>query len=106
MSREKSPDLNTCVQEVLREETRLRSTQSITSEPKIFFPSQEPAPVDDIALLIARGQKPQCYECKQYGHAARNCRQKLFCNYCKRNGRVISEMVMSSLNVQDGLKRN
>ena len=55
MSREKSPDLNTCVQEVLREETRLRSIQSIISEPKIFLTSQEPAPVDDIALLTARG---------------------------------------------------
>ena len=58
---------------------------------RFFFTSQEPAPVDDIALLTVRGQKPQCYECKKYGHVARNCRQKLFFNYCKRNGHVISE---------------
>lgn len=31
----------------------------------------------------------QCFECKGYGRL--NCKKKKFCNYCKRNGHIISE---------------
>ena len=90
MNRETSPDLDTCVQEVLREETRLSSHCSLPAESKVFLAQSGPSQTDETAFLTARGQKPQCFECKRYGHVARDCRQKLFCNYCKRNGHVIS----------------
>eukprot|EP00268_Persea_americana_P042906 TRINITY_DN42998_c0_g1_i1.p1 TRINITY_DN42998_c0_g1~~TRINITY_DN42998_c0_g1_i1.p1 ORF type:complete len:254 (-),score=43.67 TRINITY_DN42998_c0_g1_i1:1786-2547(-) len=68
MNREISPDLDTCVQEVLREEIRLPSQHNITNEPKAFaIPTSE-----DIALLTSTGQKTQCFDCKGYGHLAQD----------------------------------
>ena len=91
MNRENSPDLNTYVQEVLREEIRLMSQQSLITKPKALLTTPALTPIKEIALLAARGQKTQCHECKGYGHLARNCRKKLFCNYCKRTRHIISE---------------
>ena len=55
--------------EVLREETRLSSHCSLPEETKIFLAQSEPSQTDEAAFLTARGQKPQCFECKRYGHA-------------------------------------
>lgn len=91
MNRETSPHLDTCVQEVLREEIRLQSQHSLMEEPKAFIaPSAAPA-FDEKALIAGKGQPLQCFDCKEYGHISRNCKKKKFCNYCKRNGHVISE---------------
>lgn len=32
--------------------------------------------------------KVQCFKCKGYGHVARNCKTKIFSNYCKKNGHI------------------
>lgn len=37
MNREVSPDLDTCVQEVLREELQLQSQHVLTEDPKAFI---------------------------------------------------------------------
>ena len=88
MNRENSANLDTCFQEVLREELRLTSERSILEEPKAFL-----APLlADLALLATPNPKPtQCYECKGFGHIAKNCRKKLVCRYCKRTGHVIDD---------------
>lgn len=69
MNREASPDLDTCVQEVLREEIWLVTRHSLITDPKALLttpaPNPTPTPTDKIALLIARGQQPQCHECKR-----------------------------------------
>ena len=67
------------------------SQQSLITEPKALLTTPALTPIKEIALLAARGQKTQCHECKGYGHLARNCRKKLFCNYCKRTRHIISE---------------
>ena len=90
VNREISPDLDTCIQEVLREETRLLSTHSLNAEPKALLTQPAPSSADETTMFTTRGQKPRFYECKKYGHVAQDCRRKLFCNYCKRNGHVIS----------------
>ena len=74
MNRETFPDLNTCIQEVLQEETRLKSTRSLVNESKVSLTNKDFTPVDEAPLLTARGQRPQCHECKKYGQIARNCR--------------------------------
>lgn len=85
LNRETTPDLETCLQEVLREETRLQSQNSV-EESKGFASSS----TTDSALLV-KNQKVQCYECKECGHVAQNCKKKTFCNYCKKIGHVILE---------------
>lgn len=84
---EKYKQILTRVQEALREEIWLSSQRAITEEPEAFItPASE-----DTAPLTARGQKVKCYECKGYGHVARNCEKKQFCNYCKKTGHLISD---------------
>lgn len=70
LNRETTPDLETCLQEVLGEETRLQSQNSI-EESKVFAASS----TTDSALLV-KNQKVQCYECKECGHVAQNCKRK------------------------------
>ena len=74
MNRENSPDLDMCIQEVLREKTHLSSTHSLTEEPKALLTQPAPSSADETTMFITRGQKLQCYECKKYGHVARDCR--------------------------------
>ena len=88
MNRENSANLDTCFQEVLREELRLTSQRAILEEPKALL---APLPAN-FALLATPNQKPtQCYECKGFGHLAKNCRKKLVCRYCKRSGHLIDD---------------
>ena len=67
------------------------SRQSLISESKALLTTPAPHLSKETALLTTHGHKPQYHECKGYGHLAHNCRKKLFCNYCKRTGHVISE---------------
>lgn len=79
MNMEVTPDLDTCVQEILREEIRLQSQNTLNEEPKAFV-----APASDTMALISTKEKQvHCFECKGIGHVARNCKKKTFCNYCK-----------------------
>lgn len=36
------------------------------------------------------GRDVKCYSCQGFGHIAKDCKTK-FCNYCKREGHVITE---------------
>ena len=85
MNKEVSPDLKNCVQEVLQEETRLRSQHSLVDDTKAFVAPSS----DDAVLLVPR--TVQCLECKGYGHVAKNCKKTNFYNYCKRNGHINSD---------------
>lgn len=79
MNQEVSPDLDTCVQEVLREEIRLQSQHTIKDDTKAFVaPSFQNA-----TFLTTRGQKTLYYGCKGFGLLVRNCKKKNFCKYCK-----------------------
>lgn len=87
MNREIPADSDTCVQGVLREEIRLQSQTLTNYTPRAFSTQQS----EETALLAPKGQKVQCFECKGYGHIARQCKKKSFCNYCQRSGHVIYE---------------
>ena len=68
MNREVTANLDTCFQEVLREELRLKSQRAILEEPQASLASLQ----TESALLAAPNQKPtQCYECKGFGHLPR-----------------------------------
>lgn len=56
MNREVSLNLDTSVQEVIWEEIRLQSQQTITEKPKAFMASAS----KDSAVVATRGQKVQC----------------------------------------------
>ncbi|XXG90666.1 hypothetical protein AAC387_Pa12g2380 [Persea americana] len=90
MNQENSPNLDTCVQDVLWEEIRLVPQHSLMVEPKALLTTLLP-PAEETSSFTSPGQKSQCFECNGYGHIARNCRKKLFCNYCKWTGHIISE---------------
>lgn len=74
---EVTPDLDTCVQEILREEIRLQSQNTLNEEPKAFVAPSS----DTMALISTKEKQVQCFECKGFGHMARNCEKKTFYNY-------------------------
>lgn len=73
--RETSLDLDTCSGDA-REKVRLQPQNTLIEEPKAFT---VPSP-NEYALITAKDQKVQCYECKGYVHVAQNCKKKNFCN--------------------------
>lgn len=73
MNRECSPTLETCVQEVLREEIRLQSKKRLVEEPTAFHTSQETS-------FVSTNRKPV-----QRIHSTK-LQEKNVCNYCKRIG--------------------
>ncbi|XXG40077.1 hypothetical protein AAC387_Pa01g0879 [Persea americana] len=81
-------NLDTCFQEVLREELLLTSQRAILEEPKAFL---APLLADSALLATPNPKLTQCYECKSFGHIAKNCRKKLVCRYCKRSGHLIDD---------------
>ena len=77
MNKETSQDLDTCVQEVLVEELRFQSQNSVVEELRAFsayFSNKN-------ALLSTKGKPLQCYECKEFVHVSRNYKKKTVCNY-------------------------
>lgn len=72
MSRETSPNLDTCVQAVLCEEIRLQSQHSLMEERKAFIASStsSASASDEKTLIAGKGQPLQCFEWKEYGHVA------------------------------------
>lgn len=87
MNREVSPDLDTCVQEVLREQLQLKSQHVLTEDPKAFIAQL----AEEATLLTPQGSKVQCFECKGSGHEAHSCKTKIFCNCYEKSRRVISK---------------
>ena len=67
MNRESFANLDTCFQEVIREELRLTSQCTILEEPKPFL---APLPADSALLATPTSKQTQCYECKSFGHIA------------------------------------
>lgn len=66
MNLEASPDLYTCIQEVLWKDIQLQSQHTLAEEPRVFMTFHS----EDMALIIAWGQKVQCFEHEGYGHVA------------------------------------
>ena len=87
MKGEISTNLDTCFQEVLREELRLTSQRATLEEPKAFF---TPLPADSALLAPPNPKLTKCYECKSFGHIAKHCHKKLVGRYCKRSGYLIA----------------
>nr|XP_017242423.1 PREDICTED: uncharacterized protein LOC108214761 [Daucus carota subsp. sativus]XP_017254442.1 PREDICTED: uncharacterized protein LOC108224370 [Daucus carota subsp. sativus] len=87
MNRDPLPSLDTCLNDLLREEQRLL-TQDTMKEEKSEL----------VHVAYATQGKPrgrdmrnvQCFSCKGFGHYASNCSKK-FCNYCKKDGHIIKE---------------
>ena len=87
MNREFVPSLDTCPNDLFREEQRLLTQntmerQKSTSVP-MAYAAQGKAKGRDISTV-------QCFCCKGFGHYASNCSKK-FCNYCKKDGHIIKE---------------
>jgi len=74
------PTLDECLGELLREEQRLASQHGIAQDTVI-------TKIVNMAYAAqGKGRSkslPQCYNCKEFGHIAKNCNKK-FCNYCKK----------------------
>ena len=90
MNRHPSPSLETCLNEVLREEQRIftqhqLSQQSSNGPTEVAYVAKGKPPRRDTDL-----SKIQCFTCKEYGHYSSQCRRKV-CNYCKASGHIISE---------------
>ena len=85
MNRDPVPSLDACFGELLREEQRLH-TQNTMEQTRVV-------PVAYAAYSKGKGyemKKIQCYSCKRYGHIAPHCPNKV-CNYCKQPGHIIKE---------------
>ncbi|BBG97094.1 transposable element gene [Prunus dulcis] len=87
MNRESVPSLDTCLNDLLREEQRLL-TQTTMEQRR-----SASVPVAYAAQGKPRGRDMstvQCFCCKGFGHYAANCPRK-FCHYCKKDGHIIKE---------------
>ncbi|KAG6654422.1 hypothetical protein CIPAW_05G144600 [Carya illinoinensis] len=85
LNRDPVPSLDLCLGELLREEQRLSTQISMTSD-KVFSETINVA-------YAAQGQgrnKLQYFNCKKFGHIARNCSKKV-CNYCKKENHIIKD---------------
>ncbi|XP_042966592.1 uncharacterized protein LOC122300179 [Carya illinoinensis] len=85
LNRDPVPSLDICLGDLLREEQRLSTQISMTSE-NVFSET-----VNVAYAAHGRGRnKLQCFNCKEFGHIARNCPKKV-CNYCKKEGHIIKD---------------
>lgn len=90
MNRKPVPDLAECFQEILREEQRILSVETVDKAKVVN--------TTDLAFLSRDNEKPrirdvqqlQCFSCQKYGHLARDCKEK-FCRYCKKGGHILTE---------------
>lgn len=86
MNQDPSPTLDTYFNELLQEEQCFQFWAVL---------EQQKAPFN--VAYVAQGKqwlrdmsKIQCYLCKEYEHAANQCKKE-FCNYCKGAGHLVSE---------------
>ncbi|XP_040998129.1 uncharacterized protein LOC121244162 [Juglans microcarpa x Juglans regia] len=94
LNRNLVPFLDICLGELLREEQRLSTQMGMTSE-KVFSEA-----VNVAYTAQGRGRnKLQCFNCKEFGHIARNCPKKV-CNYCKKEGHLIKDCCVRPQNRQ------
>lgn len=116
MSRQPSPSLETCLNDILQEEQRQLTQTHLTQhtpngpievayvvkgKPLTRKTPQSTNGSSEVAYVV-EGKSPgrdhlgqdfskiQCYSCKEYGHYSSQCRRKI-CNYCKATGHVIVE---------------
>ena len=85
VNRDPVPTLAVCFGELLREEQRL-NTQQTMEQARVV-------PVAYATYNKGKGydmRKTQYYSCKKYGHIAPNCPNKV-CSYCKQPGHIIKE---------------
>ena len=99
MSRVPLPNLDACLQELLREEqhlaTKITLEQQRFAEAPFAYVATAKQPPRDIS-------KVQCYNCKKYGHYANQCKLKV-CKYCKVVGHVLEECRKKARNLASRL---
>ncbi|CAL8997967.1 unnamed protein product [Prunus brigantina] len=87
MNRESVPSLDTCLNDLLREEQRLHTQTTMeqrrSASVPVAYAAQGKPQGRDMSTV-------QCFCCKGFGHYAANCPRK-FCNYCKKDGHIIKE---------------
>jgi hypothetical protein len=86
MNWDPSPSLDVCFGKLLHEEQRLLTHA-------VFQHDAHPNLVAYAAYGRGKGKdmsKVQCFDCREYGHIAANCANKV-CNYCKKQGHFIKE---------------
>ncbi|KAH9667053.1 hypothetical protein KPL70_020885 [Citrus sinensis] len=87
MNRESVPSLDTCLNDLFREEQRLLTQNTMEQQKStsvlIAYAAQGKPKGRDISTV-------QCFCCKGFGHYASNCSKK-FCNYCKKDDHIIKE---------------
>ncbi|GAV64428.1 hypothetical protein CFOL_v3_07946 [Cephalotus follicularis] len=96
LNRSPVPSLSTCLNDVLREEQRLRTQHVLDNQSR-----SGPSEVAFAAMSRLAGKdmsKIQCYSCHEYGHYASHCKKKKVCNYCKCSGHVISQCTQGPQN--------
>jgi UDP-3-O-[3-hydroxymyristoyl] glucosamine N-acyltransferase len=88
MNRHPVPSLDACLSELLREEQHIVTQAAMEHRVNVI------APVS--VAYGAQGRNKgrdmhvvQCFSCKAFGHIARDYPKK-FCNYCKKQGHIIS----------------
>ena len=86
MNRHPVPSLDACLSELLREEQRIVTQAAIehraTVSVSLAYAAQGRHTSRDMRAV-------QCFSCKAFGNIARDCHKK-FCNYCKKQGHIIS----------------
>ncbi|XP_071728389.1 uncharacterized protein [Rutidosis leptorrhynchoides] len=87
MNRDPVPSLDTCLNDLFREEQRLLSQSNLEKQRSTTV----------LIAYLAHGKSRerdmhnvQCFCCKEFGHYASNCPKK-FCNYRKKDGHFIKE---------------
>ena len=82
------PSLDACLSELLREEQRIvtqaamEHRATVSALVSVAYAAQGRHTGRDMRVV-------QCFSCKDFCHIARNCPKK-FCNYCKKQGHIIS----------------
>lgn len=83
MNRDPLPSLDTCLNDLLREEQRLLTQDTLKEQKYVAYATQGKPRGREMRNV-------QCFSCKGFGHYASNCSKK-FCNYCKKDGHIIKE---------------
>jgi len=94
LNRQLVPSLDTCVDELVKEEQRPLTQEAMSHDAFIY----KSATIAYDAHSRGKGcdmRQVQCFSCKQFGHIACSCRNK-FCNYCKQHGHIITDCSMRS----------